>query len=139
MSKGTKNDQGKPRWDLFPWDAAEQIVLVLTFGANKYADRNWESGIKYGRIFGAIIRHLWTWFMSKVTGQSSRDPETGLSHLAHAGCGILFLLSYEERMMTEFDDRPAVPGIENRHQCSHPHEVIPGDYCPLKKGGEEEK
>jgi hypothetical protein len=109
LKEGTKNDQGKPRWDLFPFDAAEQIVLVLNFGANKYADRNWEKGIKYGRVFGALIRHTTAWFMCKVTGKTTTDPETGLSHLAHAGCCLLFLLAYEARGMKEYDDRPIFP------------------------------
>jgi hypothetical protein len=107
---GKKNDGGKPRWDLLPWDAVEQIVLVLTFGATKYEDRNWEAGIRYGRVFAAIVRHMWTWFMAKVTGNSDKDPETGFSHLAHAGCGILFLLSYELRGVSKFDDRPLTAG-----------------------------
>jgi hypothetical protein len=74
-------------------------------------ERNWEKGIKYGRVFGALIRHTTTWFMCKVTGQTTTDPETGLSHLAHAGCCILFLLAYETRKMTDFDDRPIFPPI----------------------------
>lgn len=106
LREGTKNDQGKVRLDLLPFDAIEQIGHVLTFGSKKYDDRNWEKGIHYGRVFGAAMRHLTTWFMSKVTGVSSHDPETGLNHLAHAGCCILFLLSYELRGLNEFDDRP---------------------------------
>lgn len=103
---GTKNDQGKNRWDLLPFDAIEEITKVLTVGAKKYEDRNWENGINYGRVFGAAMRHLTTWFQSKVLGVSSLDPETGISHLAHAGCCILFLLSYELRGMVRLDDRP---------------------------------
>jgi hypothetical protein len=107
LKSGAKKDEGKNRLDLVPFDAVEEIGKVLTFGSKKYEDRNWELGIGYGRVFGAAMRHLTTWFMSKVTGVSSTDPETGLSHLAHAGCCVLFLLSYELRSMTEFDDRPS--------------------------------
>jgi hypothetical protein len=35
----------------------------------------------------------------------SVDPETGISHLAHAACNLLFLLDYEARNMVDFDDR----------------------------------
>jgi hypothetical protein len=98
-------------WDLFPWDAAEKIVDVLNFGAQKYAARNWEQGIKYGRVFAACIRHLTAWFMCKVTGKTAKDPETGISHLGHAGCCLLFLLAYETRGMEKFDDRPVFPPV----------------------------
>jgi hypothetical protein len=103
---GIKHDTNKPRWDLFPWDAGEEVVKVLNFGATKYEDRNWEKGIKYGRVFGATVRHLWSWFHSRLKGEDGTDPETGLSHLAHAGCCVLFLLAYELRGKEEWDDRP---------------------------------
>jgi dATP/dGTP diphosphohydrolase len=99
---GRKDDQGKPRWELLPTDAVREVVQVLTFGAKKYADRNWERGIKYGRVYGAALRHLTSWW----EGQDA-DPETGLSHLAHAGCCVLFLLAWSLRGQGEtWDDRP---------------------------------
>src|SRR5690349_11543974 len=99
LTVGTKFDQGKLRWDLVPPEF-EEVVKVLTYGASKYADRNWELGIQYGRLVAATLRHLWAW----VRGERN-DPETGIHHLAHAGCDILFLLTYELRGMLEFDDR----------------------------------
>lgn len=97
-----KYDHGKPRYDLVPGDALEEIVKVLTYGAEKYADRNWEKGLSYGRVFAAMMRHSWSWLRRENNGV---DPETGLSHLAHAGCCIMFLLAFEQRGMTNFDDR----------------------------------
>lgn len=98
--EGRKDDQGKPRMELLPGDALNEIAKVLTFGAAKYEDRNWERGMKWGRPFGALMRHMWAWWQGE-----DKDPETGLSHLAHAACCILFLLSYELRKTGE-DDRP---------------------------------
>lgn len=97
---GIKHDIGKARWDLIPWDGLEEIVNVMTFGAEKYGDRNWENGLAYSRVWAAAIRHMWKWFHGE-----NNDPETGLSHLAHTGCCILFLLAYERRG-NEGDDRP---------------------------------
>ncbi len=97
---GIKHDGGKARWDLIPWDGLEEIVNVMTSGAEKYGDRNWEKGLTYSRVWAASIRHLWKWFHGE-----NKDSETGLSHLAHAGCCILFLLAYERRGHGE-DDRP---------------------------------
>ena len=39
---GLRFNTGKPRFDLVQADAHRDMVMVLTAGANKYADRNWE-------------------------------------------------------------------------------------------------
>jgi hypothetical protein len=101
LAQGVKYDEGKLRLDLVPVDALREIAKVLTFGANKYADRNWEKGMKYSRVYGALLRHVTSFW-----GGESVDPETGISHLAHAGCCLMFLLAFEQREMTDFDDRP---------------------------------
>lgn len=97
---GHKYDHDKLPWHLLPSDAVQEIVKVLQFGANKYAPRNWETGMNWSRPFSALMRHMWAWWSGE-----HKDPETGLSHLAHAGCCILFLLSYELRKIGS-DDRP---------------------------------
>lgn len=101
LKEGTKKDEGKDRWDLLPFDAVRGIVKILTFGAIKYDDRNWEQGIKYGRVYAALLRHLSAWWHREEC-----DPESGMSHLWHAGCCLLFLIAFNDRGMTEFDDRP---------------------------------
>lgn len=106
LKEGSKRDEGKPRWELLPYDAVEGAVCILTSGAVKYTPRNWEKGIAYGRVFGAIMRHLWKWWMAKVVGETGFDGESGKSHLDHALCELLFLCAYEKRGMTKFDDRP---------------------------------
>lgn len=100
---GTKLDAGKQRFDLLAPEALGGLVAVLTYGANKYTDRNWERGISYSRIFAAAMRHLWAWWSLCET-----DNETGLSHLDHAACCIHFLSTYTKRNMKSFDDRPEV-------------------------------
>lgn len=59
---GAKKDDGKLRFDLLPSDALEEIAFVYTIGAKKYADRNWEQGIKWGRVFAATMRHAWAYW-----------------------------------------------------------------------------
>jgi hypothetical protein len=54
----------------------------------------------WSRPESAGYRHLTAWSMGENT-----DPETGLSHLAHAACNMLFLLAYEIRGIGN-DDRP---------------------------------
>ena len=97
---GVKHDQSKVRLELLPWEALWEIGKVLTFGAEKYGDRNWKEGMKWSRLQGAATRHLSQWAL-----RENGDDETGLSHLAHAGCCILFLLTYEVVGIGD-DDRP---------------------------------
>lgn len=85
-----KYDGGKPRMELLPREGLEEIAKVLTFGAAKYDAHNWRKGMAWSRLAGACARHLFAW----VAGEN-KDPESGLSHLAHAGCCIVFLLTYE--------------------------------------------
>ena len=102
MSEGRKDDQEKNRLELLPPRALERIGEVFTFGAKKYDDRNWELGIKYSRVFGALLRHLWAWWRGE-----GLDPESGMSHLAHAGCCLLMLLEFEALKYDDLDDRPS--------------------------------
>jgi len=95
----TKHDRGKLRYDLMPPDALDQVVGVLTYGANKYGDRNWEKGFSWGRLFGATMRHLWSWWRGEAI-----DVESGYSHLAHAAAGTLMLLATVTRGIGK-DDR----------------------------------
>lgn len=76
-----------------------EIAQVLDFGAQKYDAHNWRVGISWTRVASAVLRHIYKW----IAGQN-KDEESGLSHLAHAACGLLFLLTYE-KTRTEFDDR----------------------------------
>ena len=99
--EGRKDDSSKLRYDLYPPEALEGTVRILTFGAEKYSDRNWEKGMKWGRVFGALMRHLWAWWRGEAA-----DPETGESHLHHAACCIAFLQTYEARGIGQ-DDRPS--------------------------------
>jgi hypothetical protein len=97
---GTKYDQDKPRMDLLPPIALTRVSEVLTFGANKYEDHNWAKGFKWSRLIGAAFRHI----VAFMSGES-KDPETGISHLAHAICCLMFLLEHEELRLGRDDRR----------------------------------
>ena len=94
-----KQDGGKPRMDLLAPEFLTGTAEVLRFGADKYAERNWEKGMSWGRCFGALMRHMWAWWAGE-----RNDPETGLSHLYHASCCLMFLAAYEARQIGT-DDR----------------------------------
>lgn len=97
------DELSKPRLDLVPYAAVAEIAEVLTFGAKKYGDNNWCRGARWGRYFAALMRHLWAWW-----GGQENDPETGKSHLAHAGCCLVFLMEYR-RNRWGTDDRFVAP------------------------------
>ena len=86
-----KFDSGKTDWSLMPFEAIEEINKVLEFGAKKYAAHNWTQGegFRYTRVLNSLFRHLFAWSRGE-----DLDPESGLSHLAHAGCNIVFLIYY---------------------------------------------
>ena len=99
---GKKFDFGKLRYDLLPSRPVADTVAVLTFGATKYGDRNWENGIVYSRCYAAALRHILAWWEGE-----NLDTETGISHLAHAVCELMFLQEFEKTAKAkELDDRP---------------------------------
>jgi len=97
---GRKEDSGKLRMDLITPEALEALAKVLGYGANKYGDWNWSKGIVYSRVIAAVLRHINSWRKLE-----DNDPETGLNHLSHAFCGLMFLITYITRRMSQFDDR----------------------------------
>ena len=89
----------KTRFDLVPWDSVSDIADVLQSGAGKYGAHNWCRGAHWSRYFSALCRHVFAWWRGE-----DRDRETGKSHLAHAGCCLLFLMEYQ-RNSWGTDDR----------------------------------
>lgn len=88
---GVKYDGGKNQMSLLPPVALMAVGEVLTFGAQKYAADNWRfvKGAK-GRYLDALLRHIFAY----LSGES-HDQESGLHHLSHAACCLLFVLEFE--------------------------------------------
>lgn len=90
---GRKYDRGKPNWYLVPWLELESVVSVLTFGAEKYSKDNWKHvEDAQERYYAAAIRHL----VARRSGEMN-DPESGLPHMAHAICCILFHMWFDSK------------------------------------------
>ena len=100
-----KFDQDKLPLHLLSTEAMNQTAAVLAFGAQKYAEHNWRKGFVWSRPLSAAMRHI-----TAFNNGEDRDPESGLSHLAHAACCIMFLLEFE-KTSKHLDDRykPDVP------------------------------
>lgn len=92
----------KPMLHLLPPGPLADISRVLNFGATKhggpwaYTDgqRNWSDD------YDAMQRHMMAWWLG-----TDRDPESGLSHLAHAMARGLILMELE-RSGRGLDNRP---------------------------------
>ena len=98
-TEAMKFDQDKLPLNLLSTEAMNQTAAVLKFGAQKYAEHNWRGGFKWSRPLAAAMRHL-----TAFNDGEDKDPESGLSHLAHAACCIMFLLEFE-KTHPELDDR----------------------------------
>lgn len=90
-NNGTKLDQGKLSYTLLPFKAITEVVKVLEFGKQKYAKDNWQK-VPNGkeRYIDAALRHI----ISYIGGETT-DPESGLHHLAHATCCLLFAIWFD--------------------------------------------
>ena len=102
--EGVKHDQGKLRYDLEPPEAREEVIKVYTFGATKYADRNWEKGIKFSRNIAAAERHL-----AEFKKGNMMDPETKTNHLANAIVNLSMMLQFvltQQHVEKGLDDLP---------------------------------
>lgn len=97
---GRKFDGDKLRYDLIPPLALDEMVKVLTFGAEKYEPDNWQKvPDSKRRYFAAAQRHLW-----KYQQGEKLDSESAIHHLAHAMCCIYFL--YEHDVKYSVDNTP---------------------------------
>lgn len=112
MEQGIKFDNNKPEYGLIPPHALDEIVKVLTYGATKYDRENWRKvPDRERRYFDAMMRHLWA-----IRRGEDVDSETGISHYAHAGCCLLFLLEMQavpslREGYADSDDRPYFEGF----------------------------
>jgi len=98
--KGKKYDEGKPRYSLLPTKSLREIVRVLTYGAEKYADNNWKLvEDAHDRYISAAIRHIEAYREGDVL-----DSETSFHNLAHAACCLMFLAELDMQHDNEVSD-----------------------------------
>ena len=88
--EGVKHDQGKPMMGLLPFDSLEIVSEVLGYGARKYDRDNWKKvPDAVSRYEDAMLRHISAYKKGEML-----DSESGLPHLAHACCCLMFLISF---------------------------------------------
>ena len=89
-----KSDAGKNRLDLVFPSIIEELGLIRTYGSKKYKDpENWirveEAKARYT---AAAMRHFEAW-----RSGNKFDTESGLRHLSHCACNLMFLIELERR------------------------------------------
>lgn len=97
-----KYDDDKPPIALIPHEALLDIAMVFKLGAKKYSENNWRKDLRqtsFSRTYSSIQRHLYAFWM-----REDNDPESGLSHLAHAASQILILM-IQTKFGKNMDDR----------------------------------
>jgi len=95
-----KKDHFKDKWHLLPMTPLRWVVKVLMFGAKKYSKDGWKFGDYEDareRYYDAAYRHI---VVEWWENGNLLDEETGLPHLAHGACCILFLLWYDMEYKT---------------------------------------
>jgi len=94
MKHDGKDDKGKVRPTLLPIEGIEGMLEVMEYGAKKYCVGGWrEVPNAEARYKDALLRHLF----EELKQPGSKDEESGLSHMAHAACNALFLLSFQRK------------------------------------------
>lgn len=118
--EGKKFDAEKIRTDLFSTLALEELAKVLTYGAKKYGAQNWRSGMAWSRLLGACLRHVFAFMRGE-----DNDRETGICHLAHAMCCLMFLLEYHATRNgsdDRWDEKSKMPYAQVRDELASPRE-----------------
>jgi len=108
IGSGARANGGKYEVHQLPLFALEGTSRVLMFGAQKYKKGNWAKGMDWSIPFDCMMRHMIAWHRGEEL-----DPESGLPHLDHALCNLLFLSAYRE-LYPEGDDR--IKEIRKRKQ-----------------------
>lgn len=88
LPQAVRDNQDKTRFDLIPPCFIREVAEVFTFGAKKYSPENWKGFTpeQQEEIKASLLRHIYAYLEGEEL-----DPESGLSHLAHAGCNLAFL------------------------------------------------
>lgn len=86
-----KNDCIKPPLGILAdvKKALEDVSYVMEHGAEKYSRCNWKKVDDTERYISASLRHILSYKEDKT------DEDSGLPHLAHAICSLLFVLELD--------------------------------------------
>lgn len=96
-------NSGKIPVSLVPASYTAYCTAGLAYGALKYAEHNWRRGGKWTKVYESMQRHL-----DAFREGEDIDAESGLPHLALAGCNLAFLTEFYDKGLGT-DDRFRYP------------------------------
>lgn len=114
VGSGLRFNKGKLRYDLVEPRAHRDMVKVLTYGATKYFDRNWENGLSWTSVIASAKRHLAAIeegedydFDPNCEGckNGNCSSHSGELHVANLACNAHFLNAFYYTF-PQGDDRP---------------------------------
>mgnify|MGYP001604235100 CR=1 FL=1 len=91
-AKGKKFDENKNMVDLLDPEWLLEVGKILTHGAKKYGLYNWQNNLEHRRILAAALRHILAYWKGE-----KNDKDSGLPHLSHASCCLMFLSWYDRQ------------------------------------------
>ena len=103
---GKRLNKGKTKIELTPPEWEWALADVSTQGSKKYAERNWELGMKWSTMIGAMKRHVLKFQAGeRYDGEkfSLEEGTTGCHHLAMVAWNALALMSYDLRIIGQND------------------------------------
>lgn len=120
ITNEAKDTKGKTRLELVLPSTIEWLGRIRTYGVQKYKDPdNWKK-VPKDQYVGAAMRHF-----EKYRKGEYLDDESGMPHLAHAMCNLMFLLDMED------DERTVQPIRLHNHLCEHCTHYRPNNTCPI--------
>lgn len=122
MERANRYNTGKPSWSLVDFKSLEPMVKVLEYGAIKYTPDNWKKGLPTLETCESLLRHTFAF----MNGEDA-DPESGLDHLGHMMCNVMFLV-YMMKNKPEFDNR-----LKDVHKTRENSQIdsIAEHLCPV--------
>lgn len=105
FSSGSIRDSadGKPPFELLPWDLMGRVAIWYGLGAEKYGANNWRLGQPQSAVIGSLLRHL-TKF---ILGYKDED------HLAAIIWNAFSLMNVDEYFSDDPNLADAGKGIPN--------------------------
>ena len=82
-----KDTKGKPKLSYIPYEAMVRIAEVRQFGVDKYGDDTCWRQVDQRDFLDAALRHIY-----KHLDGVDVDPESGLTHVAHAATSLILAL-----------------------------------------------
>lgn len=109
-----KADNGKTRLDLVSPTFIEAVGKIRTFGVSKYGDSDSWAKVEPQRYMAALLRHINAYRMGEET-----DKESGMPHLWHAACNLMFLIDLDELKAVSFGegDTPPKDVVKPKRTC----------------------